>query len=80
MSLEKKCMKVRNIMEQRCDKRKNLSSAKENSKTRKCSPLSSVATKEVQANSKEQIIKSRNCHIFVINIDKTVCLYVSTSI
>ena len=27
MSLEKKCLKGRNIMEQRCDKRKNLSSA-----------------------------------------------------
>ena len=53
MSLEKKCMKGRNMMEQRCDKRKNLSSAKENSKTRKCSPLSSVAAKKVQANNKE---------------------------
>ena len=28
-----------------------------------------------------QIIRqSRNCHIFVINIDETVCLYVTTSI
>ena len=53
ISLEKKCMKGRNIMDQRCDKRKNLSSAKENSKTRKFSPLSSVATKEVHANNKE---------------------------
>ena len=53
MSLEKKSMKGRNIMKQRCDKRKNLSSAKENSKTRNCSPLSSVATKEVQVNNKE---------------------------
>ena len=53
MSLEKKCMNGRSITEQRCDKRKNLSSAKENSKTRKYSPLSSVATKEVQANNKE---------------------------
>ena len=57
-SLEEKCMKGRNITEQRCDKRKNFSSAKENSKTRKRSPLSSVATKEVRANN-----KSRNCHI-----------------
>ena len=53
MSVEKKYMKGRNITEQRCDIRKNLSSAKENSKTRKCSPLSSVATKEVHANNKE---------------------------
>ena len=34
-------------------KKKNLSSAIENSKTRKCSALSSGATKEVQANNKE---------------------------
>ena len=50
--LEKKYMKRRNITEQRCDKRKNFSSAKENSKTRKCNPLSSVAAKEVHANNK----------------------------
>ena len=53
MPLEKKYMKGRNIMEQRCDKRKNFSSAKENSKTRKCSPLSRVAAKEIHANNKE---------------------------
>ena len=52
MPIEKKCMNGRNIIEQRCDKRKNFSSAKENSKTRKCSPLSSVAAKEVHANNK----------------------------
>ena len=45
-------MKRRNITEQICDKRKNFSSAKENSKTRKCNPLSSVAAKEVHANNK----------------------------
>ena len=54
MPLEKKCMKGRNTLEQRCDKRKNLSSAKESSKTRKCSPLSSVAAKEVHANNKTE--------------------------
>ena len=53
MPLEKKYMKGRNIMMQRCDKRKNFSSAKENSKTRKCSPLLSVAAKEIHANIKE---------------------------
>ena len=47
-------MKGRNIVEQRCDKRKNFSSAKENSKARKCSPLSSVAAKEVHANNKTE--------------------------
>ena len=51
-SLEKKYMKRRKIMEQRCDKRKDFSVAKENSKTRKRSPLSSVAAKEVHANNK----------------------------
>ena len=51
--LGSKYMKGRNIMEQRCDKRKNFSSAKESSKTRKCSPLSSVAAKEIHANKKE---------------------------
>ena len=54
MPLEKKYMKGRNIMEQRCDKRKNISSAKENSKTRKCSPLSRVAAKEIHANNKTE--------------------------
>ena len=53
-SLEKKYMKGRNITEQRCDKRKNFSSAKENSKARKCSPLSSVAAKEIHANNKTE--------------------------
>ena len=52
--LENKYMKGRNITEQRCDKRKNFSSAKESSKTRKCSPLSSVAAKEVHANNKTE--------------------------
>ena len=47
-------MKGRNITEQRCDKRKNFSSAKESSKTRNCSPLSSVAAKEVHANNKTE--------------------------
>ena len=54
MSLEKKCTKGRNIMEHRCDKRKNFPSAKENSKTRKCSPHSSVATKELHASNKTE--------------------------
>ena len=52
--LEKKYMKGRNITEQRCDKRKNFSTAKENSKARKCSPLSSVAAKEVHINNKTE--------------------------
>ena len=52
-TLEKKNMKGRNMIEQRCDKRKNFSSSKENGKTRKCSPLSSVAPKEIHANNKE---------------------------
>ena len=46
-----KYTKGRNITEQRFDKRKIFSSVKENSKTRKCSPLSSVAAKEVHANN-----------------------------
>ena len=50
--LEKKYVKKRNKTEQRCDQRKKFSSAKENSKTRKCSPLSSVAAKIVHANNK----------------------------
>ena len=54
MPLEKKYMKGRTIMEQSCDKRKNFSSAKESSKTRKCSPFSSVAAKEVHANNKTE--------------------------
>ena len=53
-SLEKKYMKGKNITEQRCDKRKNFSSAKENSKARKCSPLSSAAAKELHANNKTE--------------------------
>ena len=52
--LENKHMKGRNTTEQRRDKRKNFSSAKESSKTRKCSPLSSVAAKEVHANNKTE--------------------------
>ena len=70
-SLEKKYMRGRNITEQRCD----FSSAKENRKTRKCSPLPSVAAKEVHTNN-----KSRKGHVFVININKTMGLYVTTSI
>ena len=38
-TLEKKYMKGRKTREQRCDKRKHFSAAKENSITRKCSPL-----------------------------------------
>ena len=53
-SLEKKYVKGRNITEQRCDKRKAFSAAKENSKTRKHSPLLSVAAKEVHANNKTE--------------------------
>ena len=52
--LENKYMKGRNITEQRCDKRNNFSFAKESCKTRKCSPLSSVAAKEVHANNKTE--------------------------
>ena len=52
MSLEKKNMKGRDMIEQRWDKRKNFSSAKENINTRKYSPLSSVAAKEIHANNK----------------------------
>ena len=52
--LENKYMKGTNITEQRCDKRKNFSPTKENSKTRKYSPLSSVAAKEVHANNKTE--------------------------
>ena len=70
--LEKKNMKGRNITEQR----NNISSAKDNGKTRKCSPLSSVAAKEVHIN----IRQSKKCHIFVRNIDKNVGFYVTTSI
>ena len=74
--LEKKYMKGRNIMEQRCDKRKNFSSAKESSKTR-----NAVLFQVLQQKKYMQIIRqSRKCHIFVRNIDKTVGLYVTTSI
>ena len=52
--LEEKYMKGRNTREQRCDKRKDFSSAEENGKTKKCSPLSSVAAKEVHANNKTE--------------------------
>ena len=52
--LENTYMKGGHITEQRCDKRKNFSSAKKNSKTRKCSPLSSVAATEVHANNKTE--------------------------
>ena len=44
-------MKGRNITGQSLDKRYNISSAKNNGKTRKCSPLSSVAAKEVHINN-----------------------------
>ena len=53
-SLEKKYIKGRNTRDQRCDKRKDFSAAKENSITRKCSPLSSVAAKKVHANNKTE--------------------------
>ena len=39
-----------------------------------------VLSQVLQQKKYVQIIKSRNCHIFVINIDKTVCLYVTTGI
>ena len=52
--LEKKYMKGRNTREQSCDKRNDFSASKENSKTRKCSPFSSVAAKEVHANNKPE--------------------------
>ena len=52
--LEMKYIKGRNTREQRCDKRKDFSSAKENGKTKKCSPLSNVAAKEVHANNKTE--------------------------
>ena len=39
-----------------------------------------VLSQVLQQKKYMQIIKSRNCHIFVINIDKTVCLYVTTGI
>ena len=41
-SLEKKNVKAWNITQQMCGKRNNFPSAKENSKTNKCSPLSNV--------------------------------------
>ena len=52
--LEKKNMKGRNITEQRYDKRNTIFSAKDNGKTRKCSPLASVAAKEVHINNKTE--------------------------
>ena len=39
-----------------------------------------VLSRVLQQKKYMQIIKTRNCHIFVINIDKTVCLYVTTGI
>ena len=51
---EKKYMKGINTREQRFDKRKDFSSAKENGKTKKCSPPSSVVAKEVHANNKTE--------------------------
>ena len=39
-----------------------------------------VLSQVLQQKKYKQIIKRRNCNIFVINIDKTVCLYVTTSI
>ena len=39
-----------------------------------------VLSQVLQQKKYKQIIKSRKCHTFVRNIDKTVCLYVTTSI
>ena len=75
-SLENKYMMGRNITEQRCDKRKNFSSAKENSKTR-----NAVLSQALQQKKYMQTIRQRRkCHIFVRIIDKTVGFYVTTSI
>ena len=75
MSLEKKCVKGRNIMEQRCNKERIFLLQKRTAKQE-----NAVLSQVLQQKKYKQIIKSRNCHIFVINIDKTVCLYVTTSI
>ena len=53
-ALEQIYIKGRNITEQRSNKRKNFPSAKEDSKTRKCSPILSVATKEIHADNKTE--------------------------
>ena len=73
-SLEKKCTKGRNIAEQRCDKRiKNLL------QKRTAKQENAVLSQVFQQKKYMQIIRqSRKCHIFVIYIDKTVCLYVTT--
>ena len=39
-----------------------------------------VLSQVLQQKRYMQIIKSRKCHIFVRNIDKTVCLFISASI
>ena len=52
MPLEKKQMKGRNTREQRFDKRKDFSAAKENSKTKNAVLCISGAAKEVHANNK----------------------------
>ena len=68
-------MRGGNITEQRCDKRKSCPSAKENSKARKCSPLSSATAKEMYI-----IRYSRKCHIFVRTNANAACLFVILSI
>ena len=73
--LEKKYMKGRNIMEQRCDKRKNFLLQKRAAKQE-----NAVLFQVLQQKRYMQIKKSRKCHIYVRNIDKTVGLYVTTSI
>ena len=70
MPLEKKCMKGRNIIEQRCDKRKIFSFQKRAAKQE-----NAVLSQVLQQKKYMQIIRqSRKCHIFVRNIDKTVGL------
>ena len=71
-SLEKKCMKGRNItIKERIFLLQKRTAKQENA----------VLPQVLQQKKYMQIIRqSRNCHIFVINIDKTVCLYVTTSI
>ena len=76
MPLEKKCMKGRNIMEQRCDKKRIYLLQKRAAKQE-----NAVLSQVLQQKKYMQIIRqSRKCHIFVRNIDKTVDFYVTTSI
>ena len=74
--LEKKYMKERNITEQRCDKRKIFLLQKRTAKQE-----NAVLSQVLQQKKYMQIIRQgRKCQIFVINIDKTVGLCVTTSI